>query len=108
MVNFKKLTDKAKDAVEKRGGTDALKADAKEVGNIFKGKGTLKEKAAKAKDAVKDPGERGPDRETAGATAGAGTGAEARQHDSGPAGPPKAAAKPGPAVPGSEDPPSAK
>ena len=102
MVNFKKLTDKAKDAVEKRGGTDALKADAKEVGNIFKGKGSLKEKAAKAKDAVKDPGEKGPDREHAGA------GAEARQHGGGAAGPPKAAAKPGPAVPGSEDPPSAQ
>jgi len=101
MVNFKKLTDKAKDAVDKRGGTDALKADAKEVAGIMKGKGSLKEKAAKAKDAVKDPGERGPDRETAGA------GAEARQHDGGAAGPPKAAAKPGPAVPGSEDPPSA-
>ena len=76
MVNFKKLTDKAKDAVDKRGGTDALKADAKEVGNIFKGKGSLKEKAQKAKEAVKDPGKKGPDHE-------AGTheaGAEARQH----------------------------
>ena len=104
MVNFKKLTDKAKDAVDKRGGTDALKADAKEVAGIMKGKGSLKEKAQKAKDAVKDPGERGPDRETAGARAGAG--AEARQHEGGAAGPPKAAAKPGPAVPGSEDPPS--
>ncbi len=28
MVNFKKLTDKAKDQVDKRGGTDALKEDA--------------------------------------------------------------------------------
>ena len=52
MVNFKKLTDKAKDVVDKRGGTDALKADAKEVGGIFKGKGSLKEKAPKAKEAV--------------------------------------------------------
>ena len=82
MVNFKKLTDKAKDAVEKRGGTDALKADAKEVGDIFKGKGSLKEKAQKAKEAVSDPGGKGPDRK-----AGAGheggkheAGAEARQH----------------------------
>ena len=84
MVNFKKLTDKAKDAVEKRGGPDALKADAKEVGDIFKGKGSLKDKAMKAKEAVSDPGKRGPDR-------GAGaakpdkheTGAEARQHGGG-------------------------
>jgi hypothetical protein len=104
VVNFKKLTDKAKDAVDKRGGTDALKADAKEVGNIFKGKGSLKEKAAKAKEAVSDPGEKGPDRQKAGA------GAKARQHGGagqhgGAAGPPDEAAKPGPAVPGSEDPP---
>ena len=28
MVNFKRLTDKAKDVVEKRGGTDSLKEDA--------------------------------------------------------------------------------
>ena len=67
MVNFKKLTDKAKDVVDKRGGTDALKADAKEVGEIFRGKGSLKEKAQKAKEAVSDPGEKGPDRETSGA-----------------------------------------
>jgi hypothetical protein len=101
MVNFKKLTDKAKDAVEKRGGTDALKSDAKEVAGIMKGKGSLKDKAAKAKEAMQDPGEKGSDRETAG------PGPKARQHDGGAAGPPRAAAKPGPAVPGSEDPPTA-
>ena len=61
MVNFKKLTDKAKDAVDKRGGTDALKSDAKEVAGIMKGKGSLKDKAAKAKEAVSDPGKKGPD-----------------------------------------------
>ena len=77
MVNFKKLTDKAKDAVDKRGGTDALKADAKEVGGIFKGKGSLKEKAQKAREAVSDPGKRGPDAGKHEA------GAEARQHGQG-------------------------
>ena len=100
MVDFKKLTDKAKDAVEKRGGTDALKADAKEVGNIFKGKGTLKEKAQKAKEAVSDPGERGPDHKAGTHEAGARdkheAGAKARQHgkaaDSGAAGKPDTAA----------------
>ena len=80
MVNFKKLTDKAKDVVDKRGGTDALKADAKEVGEIFKGKGSLKEKAQKAKEAVSDPGEKGPDRETSGAGGKHEAGAQARQH----------------------------
>jgi hypothetical protein len=81
MVNFKKLTDKAKDAVDKRGGTDALKADAKEVGSIFKGKGSLKEKAQKAKEAVSDPGEKGSDRQAGSPTADKHeAGAEARQH----------------------------
>ena len=61
MVNFKKLTDRAKDAVEKRGGTDSLKQDFGELRNIAKGEGTLKEKAKKAADAVKDPGREGPD-----------------------------------------------
>lgn len=52
MVNFRRLTDKAKDMVEKRGGTGALKADAEELREIAKGKGTLKDKAKAA--AVKD------------------------------------------------------
>lgn len=56
MVNFKKLADKAKDVVEKRGGTDSLKEDANQLKNIAKGKGSLKDKAMKAKDAIKEPG----------------------------------------------------
>ena len=59
MVNFKRLTDRAKDAVEKRGGKDALKDDMQELRNIAKGKGSLKEKATAAKDALKDPGREG-------------------------------------------------
>jgi hypothetical protein len=59
MVNLKRLTDRAKEMVEKRGGTDALKADAEELGGIAKGKGSLKEKAKAAADAVKDPGKKG-------------------------------------------------
>jgi hypothetical protein len=61
MVNFKKLADKAKDVVEKRGGTDALKKDAQELRDIAKGKGSLKDKAKAAADAVKDPGREGND-----------------------------------------------
>ena len=61
MVNLRKLTDKAKDAVEKRGGTDSLKQDFGELKNIAKGEGSLKEKARKAADAVKAPGSKGPD-----------------------------------------------
>jgi len=96
MVNFKKLADRAKDVVEKRGGPEALKADAKELGDIAKGKGTLKEKAARAKDAVADQGKRGRDAEV-----------PPQPRDDGPAGP-REAPSPGPAVPGSEDPPGGR
>lgn len=56
MVNFKKLTDKAKDVVDKRGGIDSLKQDAEELRDVAKGKGSLKDKAKAATEAVKEPG----------------------------------------------------
>jgi hypothetical protein len=61
MVNFKKLTDKAKDVVDKRGGTDSLKEDAEELRSIARGKGSFADKAKAAGKAVKDPGAKGPD-----------------------------------------------
>ena len=61
MVNFRKLTDKAKDVVDKRGGMDSLKEDAEELRSIAKGKGSFKDKAKAAGKAVKDPGAEGPD-----------------------------------------------
>ena len=62
MVNFKRLADKAKDVVDKRGGTDALKQDAQELREIAKGKGSLRDKAKAATDALKDPGREGEER----------------------------------------------
>jgi hypothetical protein len=59
MVNLRRLTDRAKRLVEKRGGTDALKEDAEELKDIAKGEGSLKDKAKKAAEAVRDPGARG-------------------------------------------------
>ena len=56
MVNFKRLADKAKQQVDKRGGTDNLKEDAAELKGIAKGKGSLKDKAKAAGKALKDPG----------------------------------------------------
>ena len=59
MVNLNRLkgvADKAKDAVEKRGGSDTLKEDSSEVGDALKGKGSLKDKAMGAVEAVKKPG----------------------------------------------------
>lgn len=62
MVNFKRLADRAKGVVDKRGGTDALKKDAQELREIAKGKGSLKDKAQAAADAIKDPGAEGAER----------------------------------------------
>ena len=62
MVNLKRLTDRAKDVVEKRGGTDALKSDAEELRGIAKGEGSLKDKAKAAAAAMKDPGRKGGER----------------------------------------------
>ena len=39
MVNFKKLTDKAKDVVDKRGGVDSLKEDARGAARGRQGQG---------------------------------------------------------------------
>ena len=55
-MDFKRLTDRAKDLVEKRGGTDSLKEDADELKGIAKGEGSLTDKAKAAAAALKDPG----------------------------------------------------
>jgi hypothetical protein len=51
MVNLRRLSDRAKKVVDKRGGMDSLKEDAAELRDIAKAAGT----------AVKDPGAKGPD-----------------------------------------------
>ena len=61
MVNFRRLADQAKKVVDKRGGTDSVKEDAEELKDIAKGKGSLKDKAKAAGEALKDPGAKGPD-----------------------------------------------
>ena len=55
-MDFRKLTDKAKDLVDKRGGTDSLKEDAEELKSIASGKGSLSDKAKAAAAAIKEPG----------------------------------------------------
>lgn len=60
MVDFKRLSDRAKDLVEKRGGPDALKKDAAELREIAKGRGTLSDKAKAAAAALKQPAEGDP------------------------------------------------
>ncbi len=68
-MNFKKLTDQAKAAIDKRGGPEALKGDLKEVA---RGKGSFKDKARAAADKLKEPGAR-PGADTHGTRPGADT-----------------------------------
>ncbi len=70
MVNFKKLTDQAKDLVEKRGGTEGLKQDAAQLKEIAKGEGTLSDKAKAAAAALKETGEGKPGAESSQPAAG--------------------------------------
>ncbi len=55
-MDLKRLTNRAKDIVEKRGGTDSLKEDADELKDIATGEGALKDKAKAAAEAIKEPG----------------------------------------------------
>lgn len=57
-MDFRRLSNRAKDLVEKRGGSDSLKADAEELKKIAKGRGSVGEKAKAAAAAIKDPGKR--------------------------------------------------
>ena len=81
MVDFKKITDavkgavedvvdkaqelagdvkeKAEGLVESRGGMDGLKEDLSEVKDIATGEGSITDKAKAAADAIKDPGAKG-------------------------------------------------
>lgn len=56
-MDFKKLSKQARKMIDQRGGTDALKQDAKELQRIAKGKGSVSEKAKRAADALKTPGD---------------------------------------------------
>ena len=56
------LAKKAKQVVDKRGGTGALKEDAEELQNIVGGKGSAMDKAKAAGKALKDPGKPGSNR----------------------------------------------
>jgi hypothetical protein len=55
-MNFKLLAKQAKKAVDKRGGTEALKADLGELQKIAKSEGSLGTKAGKAAAALKEAG----------------------------------------------------
>jgi hypothetical protein len=50
------LASRAKQLIDKRGGTDSLKQDAEELRGIARGRGSFTDKAKAAAEAVKDPG----------------------------------------------------
>ncbi len=60
-MDFKKLADEAKTAIDKRGGTDSVKEDLGELEDIASGGGSLVDKAKEAAEALKDPGDVGAD-----------------------------------------------
>ena len=60
-MDFKQLSNKAKELVEKRGGSDSLKEDAEELKDIAKGEGSVTDKAKAAVSAIKEPGADEPD-----------------------------------------------
>jgi hypothetical protein len=60
-MDLKGLQRKAKQLIDRRGGTDSLKADAEELRDIAKGPGSVTDKAKRAGEALKDPGAKGTD-----------------------------------------------
>jgi hypothetical protein len=62
-MDLKKLANKAKKTIDERGGVDSLKADAEELKKVAKGEGSLKDKAKRAAQAVKDPSAKAGDGE---------------------------------------------
>ena len=60
-MDFKSLQRRAKQLIDRRGGTDSLKADAEELKDIAKGPGSVTDKAKRAGGALRDPGAKGPE-----------------------------------------------
>lgn len=60
-MDFKRLQIKAKQLIEKRGGTGSAKADAEALTDIAKGPGSVADKAKRAADVLADPGAKRPD-----------------------------------------------
>ncbi len=55
-MDLRRLTKRAKDVIERRGGIESVKGDAAELKDIVKGEGGLEQKAKAATQAVRRPG----------------------------------------------------
>jgi hypothetical protein len=53
LLLYKRASPKAKQLIDRRGGTDSLKADAEELRDIAKGPGSVTDKAKRAGEAMK-------------------------------------------------------
>jgi hypothetical protein len=58
-MDLKRIANKAKELVDRRGGTHSLKEDASELKDIATGQDSVPDKAKAAVEAVKDPGAAG-------------------------------------------------
>ncbi len=61
-MDFKRLTEKAKQALDERGGPERLKVEAERLKTIATGPGTPSEKARAATHALKEAASTPPDR----------------------------------------------
>jgi hypothetical protein len=55
-MNLGQLATRAKELVQRRGGTESLKEDAEELRDVASGPGSVSDKAKAAAGAVKEPG----------------------------------------------------
>ena len=78
-MDLKRLHDRAKDLVEKRGGADSVKEDAGELRDVAKGEGSLKDKAKAAAEAIKEPPGAAPEKPAGEPTKTSGPGASVRR-----------------------------
>ena len=61
-MDFKRITDKAKQALDERGGPERLKLEAERLKKIATGPGSASDKARAAADVVKQAATTPPDR----------------------------------------------
>ena len=55
-MNIRRLADRVRDTIARRGGTGALKEDAQELRDIAQGRGRMRDKVKEGVEAVKEPG----------------------------------------------------
>ena len=59
-MKLNRIAEKAKQMIDRRGGMESLKEDLQEVKEAATGRGSVKDKARAAADAVKTPGRNAP------------------------------------------------